>query len=92
MGHALGTWLHAFHTLAEARLDSQVSKAVSANSWAEDITFTFLHQTLLQQVRDFPSVLAGVHGEKVLTYGERELRMAGGEGYGLVHGDFSVRK
>ncbi|PWY65296.1 phosphotransferase enzyme family protein [Aspergillus heteromorphus CBS 117.55] len=92
IGCTLGTWLHTFHSWADAERQAGVVAEIEKNHAMRCLKFTINYDVLLSRIDKYPEILGDcreVFGA-VREMAAAEMSRNDGEGFGVIHGDFCM--
>jgi hypothetical protein len=98
IGHALGSWLRAFHSWTSSSSQSDLSVEIGNNEPMRKLKYQISYHSFIEVLERFPEVLGGYKKtlEEVREMASTEFERTASDGnekeWGLIHGDFWTGK
>jgi hypothetical protein len=95
LGHAMGSWLRAFHTWGNQSAQLKTKETIAGNTAMRDLKFYINYTMLIDTIPNFPGILEESRDvfEKVRDMAADELKnIDDTDDYGIIHGDFWTGK
>jgi hypothetical protein len=94
IGHALGRWLHSFHSWSSKPAQAELRRVMADNKPMRQIRYSISYGAFVDVVRKFPEVwgpnqkvLGEVRDMAIAEYANTSKGKVG-EDWGIIHGDF----